>query len=57
MMYRDKMQWEDALRVAEYFLPSKVPDIHCDLAEYMQRYELIINCFYVGFGLERIAAI
>ena len=39
MMYRDEMQWEDALRVAEYFLPSKVPDIHCDLAEYMQRYK------------------
>jgi hypothetical protein len=39
MMYRDKMQWDDALRVAEYSLPSKVPDIHSDLAEYMQRYD------------------
>jgi hypothetical protein len=33
--------------VAEYFLPSKVPDIHCDLAEYMQRYESValLNSF------------
>ncbi|XP_024359090.2 intraflagellar transport protein 172 isoform X4 [Physcomitrium patens] len=36
IMYRDKMQWDDALRVAEYFLPSKVAEIHSDLAEYMQ---------------------
>jgi len=39
MMYREKMQWDDALRVAEFFLPSKAPDIHCELAEYMQRYD------------------
>lgn len=49
MMYRDKMQWEDALRVAEYFLPSKVPDIHCDLAEYMQRFGLIMKSSPYGF--------
>lgn len=42
-MYRDKMQWDDALRVAEYFLPSKVAEIHSDLAEYMQRYESSFN--------------
>ena len=37
LMYREKLQWEDALRVAENFQPARVPEIHCDLAEFMQR--------------------
>lgn len=36
-MYKEHNQWEDAIRVAKQFMPSKVPDIHAEFATNMKR--------------------
>ena len=32
-MFRDARMWHDALRIAEDYLPSKVQEIHLELAQ------------------------
>ncbi len=35
-MYRDARQWQEALRVAEHYLPAKVQEVHAELAASMR---------------------
>ncbi|KAL2652215.1 hypothetical protein R1flu_020343 [Riccia fluitans] len=35
-MYKEKLMWEDAVRVAEKHAPSKISDIHAQLSAYLQ---------------------
>jgi acetone carboxylase gamma subunit len=44
LMYEEKQQRNDAIRIVENFLPSKALNVHCDHETlFMQRYGMRIN--------------
>lgn len=42
-MYQENLMWEDAIRVAEKYAPSKISEIHAELAQYVQRYRFVLK--------------
>jgi hypothetical protein len=44
MVYEEKQQWNDNIRIVENFLPSKALNVRCDHeTSFMQRYGMRIN--------------
>ena len=51
-MFRDQRLWHDALRIAEDYLPSKVQEIHMELASGQANQPVNIAGWVRGQGLE-----